>query len=282
MNCGFTANRMTNLAFSGLRGRMHGTGPLLWAHMVIPDPAIASILGLSGVDYVMIDAEHGPFTVSSMRPCIEALRASPANVVVRTSVLNPTEINQFLDLGADGIVVPRVETASAAASIVEAARYPPEGRRGVGGIVRATQYGHEAQPYFERANSTVAVMAIIESARGVENAAEIAGVPGLDGIVLGPTDLAADLGLSRQLDHPRVRKAMEGVVASCLKVNLRVGVPTEIQFALRPDSVLAYCFADAIALSGAARSAVEHTRQRLGIALNGEGQSTIPPPTRRD
>src|SRR5262249_14854041 len=135
------------------------------------------------------------------------------------------EIQQLLDLGADGVMVPHVESAEEAAAIVRAARYPPDGARGIGGVVRAARYGLDADEYFEHANASIAVLGIVESGRGVQNAHEIAAVEGLDGIMIGPTDLTADLGFGGRTDHPQVREAIDRVVAAALAAGLKVGAP---------------------------------------------------------
>src|SRR5579871_4331060 len=177
---------------AGLRRLLHDPGPVHSAILAIPDAGVAGILGHSGFDYVVIDAEHAPFTLESMRGCVDALAASPAASVIRVAANDPVHVKQALDLGADGVQVPTVHDAGGAAAAVSAARYSPEGTRGVG-LGHASRYGANAQEYLASANARIAVIAMIESARGVENASEIAATPGLDGVVIGPFDLSADL-----------------------------------------------------------------------------------------
>jgi 2-keto-3-deoxy-L-rhamnonate aldolase RhmA len=247
-------------SFGGLRARFHEQRPLFTALMVIPEPIVASILGSSGVDYVMIDAEHGPFTLSSLRACVEALKATQASIVVRTASRDPVEIQQVLDLGADGVLAPRIESADEAAAIVRAARYPPEGRRGVSPAVRAASYGLDTD-YLGRANSSVAVMALIESQPGVDNVAEIAAVEGLDGIMIGLTDLSADLGVSGQFDHPRVRDAVDKVATCAVAAGLKIGGRATAQSDQELGSTLVYCFTDVIDFAVAVRRAVDAARE---------------------
>jgi len=249
--------------FTGLRARFHEPGPLFSALMMIPEPAIGSILGWSGLDYVMLDAEHGPYTLASLRACAEAIHATPAAVVVRTASQDAVEIQQLLDLGADGVLVPRIGSAEEAAAVVRAARYPPEGRRGVGGAVRATRYGLDALSYLGGANTSVAALAIIETRCGVANAAEIAAVPGLDGILVGPTDLSADLGVPGVLDHPPVLAAFDTVLDCALAAGLKVGGRAEPRSAAERESTLAYCFTDTLDVAAAAAAAVENARKAL-------------------
>jgi len=242
---------------SGFRARLHRPGAVAAAMMAIPHPAIGSILGSSGFDCVMLDAEHGPFTLSLVQGCLEALKATPAAGVVRTGSADKTEIQQYLDVGADGLLVPHVESADEAAAIVRAARYPPEGARGIG-FVRANRYGLDFAAPLSEVNARVAVMVIIESGRGVENAAEIAAVPGLDGVIIGPTDLAADLGVLEQPDDSILRDCVTSVVSAATAAGLKVGAPGWA--VADPDSVVNVCFADLSALAEGAQAALEHAR----------------------
>jgi 2-keto-3-deoxy-L-rhamnonate aldolase RhmA len=228
--------------------------------MVVPDAAIASMLGASGVDFVMLDGEHGPFSPSSLRSCVEALKATPANIAVRTATSDATEIQRCLDFGADGVVVPRVERSEQIAAVVRAARYPPEGERGVG-AVRANRFGLDTD--LEDANARVAVLVVIESRHGVENAEEIAAVAGLDGIMVGPTDLAADLGFAGQRDHERVQDAISNIVRCARQAGLKCGPGPQPSSAAERDAAIIYGFSDVGALTQGGRAAVDEARVRL-------------------
>lgn len=243
----------------GLRARLHEPGPLYFAQTMFPEPGITSLLGSCGFDYVMIDVEHGPFTLSSLRSCLEALASTPAYGVVRCASHSEVEIKQVLDLGADGLMVPRIETADEAAAIVRAARYGPEGIRGVSRAVRAARFGLEAMSYFENANESIAVIAIIESRRGVDNVEEIAAVPGLDGFMVGGDDLAADLGVFGRPGDTGLRDAIDRVVDAAIAAGLKVGARAPRTAAER-DSMLIACLNDAIALLDTARQSLEFQR----------------------
>jgi 4-hydroxy-2-oxoheptanedioate aldolase len=242
----------TNTSLAGLRARLHQPGQLYTALMMLPEPAVASILGQSGLDYVMLDAEHGPYTLTSMRACVEALQRTPASAVIRTASGDSVAIQQMLDLGVDGVLVPRVGSADEAAAVVRATRYPTEGTRGIGGLTRASRYGADGD-YVQMANFRTAAMAIIETEAGVANAYEIAAVPGLDGIMVGTTDLSAELGVPGQVDHPRVRDAIDTVLAAAHAAGIKAGP--------HPDG-LNYCFTDVSGLASAVNAAVQHARDR--------------------
>ena len=200
---------MSSALFSGLRARLHAPGPVFFAQTMFPDPGISSILAGCGFDFVMLDAEHGPFTLQSLRACVEAFKSTQTPAIVRTASQSEIEIKQALDLGIDGVMVPRIESSDQARLAVRAARYAPEGIRGVSRAVRAACFGRN-ENYVASANAGVAVIAIIESGQGVENAAEITRVQGLDGIMVGGDDLSADLGNFGEYNHPQYRDAKIG------------------------------------------------------------------------
>jgi 2-keto-3-deoxy-L-rhamnonate aldolase RhmA len=229
--------------------------------MLLPEPAIASILGSSGFDYVMVDVEHGPFTLSSLRACVEAFKATSTAVVVRTASQDEVEIKQVLDLGVDGVMAPRVESAEEAAAVVSAARYPPEGRRGLSRAVRAARYGLDGISYPQGANASIVVLAIIESARGVENVDEIVAVPGLDGIMIGGDDLSADLGLFGRPDDGRLSDAIDTIVRAALRAGLRLPKIGAAAQSAGEGRWLVPCFLDAMGLAGAAREALDRARE---------------------
>jgi 2-keto-3-deoxy-L-rhamnonate aldolase RhmA len=245
---------------TGLRKRLHEPGPLFWSIAVVPEPAIVSILGHSGVDYVMLDVEHAPYTLASLHACVTALKLTPAKVIVRTGSAEKIELQQMADLGVDGVLAPHVETAEAAAEVVSAVRFPPEGGRGIGEGTLATRYGLDEDTYVGTSNAGIAAMVIVESARGVENAAEIAAVPGLDAIFVGAADLSGDIGVPGQYQHPSVLEAMDRVVEQAVAAGLKVfGLSAPRNDAER-EAGLVYCATDAIALTAAAASALEQAR----------------------
>jgi 2-keto-3-deoxy-L-rhamnonate aldolase RhmA len=238
----------------GLRARLHSPARLFNAVLSVPEAAIATILGYSGFDFVVIDAEHGPFTLDTIRACVEALEPTPAAVVVRASGGH----EQLLDLGVDGIQAPNVESAQQASQVVRSARYPPAGSRGVG-LGRASRYGMNLSEYLSTANDSIAVLAMIESAAGVLAAGEIAALEGIDGIVVGLMDLSADLGVIGQLEHPSVTHALSEVASAAGEYRVKVGTgcrPEQVAALADVGLELFTCFIDANALAAAARDAL--------------------------
>jgi 4-hydroxy-2-oxoheptanedioate aldolase len=215
-----------------LAEHLHRPGPLYSALMMIPDPAVASVLGSCGLDFVSVDGEHGEYTPDAMRACVDTLKAVPTPVVVRPATNGDADLRQVLDLGVDGVLVPHVETVEHAAAIVGAA-----------------------------SAAGAATLVILESRLGIENAEAIAAVPGLDGIMVGPSDLSADLGVAGQLDHPSVRDRIERVFAIGLETGLKVSPWREARTDAERDGMLVYLFADVTTLAEAAKAAVDAVRR---------------------
>ncbi|MBS1673452.1 MAG: 2-dehydro-3-deoxyglucarate aldolase [Actinobacteria bacterium] len=250
------------LEMTGLRARFHTAGPLDSQYLSSSDPAIASILGNSGTDYVIIDAEHSVYSLASLRGCIDAIAQTPARSVVRIADDSVTLIKQILDLGVDGIQVPDVRTAEQAGRIVRAAKYPPDGARGIGGG-RASGYGPRMSESVSTANGSVAVIVMIESAEGVRNAAAIAEVPGIDGLAVGPHDLALDLGIPMDPRHPELLEAFHAMLAAGRVSGKKVGVVCGIEDVplwLAEGAELFTVFFTTQALNAAAKSASESIR----------------------
>jgi 2-keto-3-deoxy-L-rhamnonate aldolase RhmA len=250
---------------AGLRRRLHAPEPLAGAILSVPEPGVATILGSSGFDYVVVDAEHGPFTLASLRAVAEALAATDAHTIVRVAANDPTLIKQTLELGVDGIQVPGVGSAAQAAAAVRAIRYAPEGERGIG-VGRSTRYGLDLPGYLHEANARTAALVMIEDAAGVQHAAEIAATPGLDAIIVGPLDLSAGLGVIGEPDHPVVHEAITRIVRAGREAGVPVGLggpPGELGSLVEQGSHVTLIFFDVLDLGAAARAAVRAARESL-------------------
>ncbi len=157
---------------------------------------VAEVLGHSGYDAVTVDLQHGQFGIDSVPKLLQAISATPAMPWVRSSGNDLSEINKLLDMGAYGIICPMIETVEQAEELVNATRYAPVGKRSFG-PARGLLYG--GTDYLEHANDNILVLAMIETPLGLKNAEQILQVPGLDGIYIGPNDLALSLGISPTL-----------------------------------------------------------------------------------
>ena len=172
---------------------MNATTAQIGTFLNIGSPAVAELAGLVGFDWVLIDLEHGCATEAAVPDQLLALRGSATKGIVRVPTPSPDLIGRLLDWGADGVMIPRVESAATAEAMVQAARYAPRGRRGFSRTVRACGYGlHEA-------GDAPVILAQIESAIAVEHAAEIAAVEGITTLFIGPADLGFDLNARKDL-----------------------------------------------------------------------------------
>ncbi|QRY41812.1 HpcH/HpaI aldolase/citrate lyase family protein [Microbacterium hominis] len=185
---------------------------------------VAEIMAGSGLDWLLIDMEHGPNTLASVREQLQAVEGSPATVVVRVPIGDVVTIKQVLDLGAQNILVPMVSSAAEAHAVVEATRYPPRGRRGVGSALARSARWNRVEDYLPNADAYVSVFVQVETAEGVDAAAEIAAVDGIDGVFVGPSDLAASMGLLGQQTHPDVTAAVIRAFEAVRSTGTPVGV----------------------------------------------------------
>lgn len=176
--------------------------------LALASPAVAEIAAQSGFDWCVIDSEHGPSSIPGILDQLRALAGHDVAPVVRVPVGDDWMIKKVLDLGALSILVPLVNTGEDALSVVQAARYPPDGRRGYGAfLARAGGYG--ADPgYAARANRDVCVMVQVETVQALENLEAIATTDGVDVVFIGPADLAADMGYPGQPNATAVRDAI--------------------------------------------------------------------------
>ncbi len=206
---------------------------LLGTLLSIPSGAVAEILADTGFDWLFLDAEHGPLESTELQTILQAVGRRIA-CLVRVPSQNEVPIKRALDLGAAGIIVPQVNTAAEAERIVELSRYAPLGARGVG-IARASGYGLNFQPYVASANDTTTVIVQAEHFQAVENIEEIVKIPGVDGVLVGPYDLSASMGLMGQIDHPDVVGAIDRVTQVCQATNMKLGI-----FGVTSDSIIPY------------------------------------------
>lgn len=182
--------------------------PLAGMWVCSGSPAVAEICAGSGLDWLLIDMEHAPNGLESVLAQLQAVAAYPVTPVVRVPSNDPVTLKQVLDLGAQTVLVPMVSSAAEARAAVEAVRYPPRGRRGVGSALSRSARWNRVEDYLSDADEHVALVVQVETAMGVEAAAEIAAVDGVDGVFVGPSDLAASLGRLGEQRHPDVVAAV--------------------------------------------------------------------------
>lgn len=195
--------------------------PLLSTMITLPNAAVAEILADAGFDWLFIDGEHGPLQTQDILAMLQAV-GDRTPCLVRVPAAGEAAIKTVLDLGAEGIIVPQVNTAEQAANVVQWARYAPQGSRGVG-LARAHGYGRRFKEYVETANDRTVVVVQAEHIQAVENIEAIVKVPGVDAVLLGPYDLSASLGKMGQIDDPTVVAAIDRVTEVCQRAKMPLG-----------------------------------------------------------
>ncbi len=193
-------------------------GPVLvgcWSHLV--SPIAAEVVALCGYDFVLIDNEHGPASLESSTSIMQAVSSTGVATMMRVTWNDHVYIKRALDTGIEGVMIPAVEDAEAGLRAVAACRYPPEGIRGVAyAVTRAADYGLKLAEYAEKANDNLVVMCQVETAKTVDNIAEIGTIEGIDVLFIGPFDLSASMGKPGQFDDPEVADTLARAEAAIL------------------------------------------------------------------
>ncbi|MBE0478696.1 aldolase [Candidatus Aerophobetes bacterium] len=190
----------------------------------ITDPATVEIAAYSGFDFVIIDLEHGPHSIEGAQNLIRAAELSDITPVVRVLENNPTHILRALDIGAQGIEVPHISNKEDARKTVRAARFSPQGERGLCRFVRAANYSSvPSDEYIPKENEEIVVIVHIEGVEGVKNLRDILEVEGIDIIFLGPYDLSQSCGVPGKVDHPAVAEKMEEAVRIAKEAGVKTG-----------------------------------------------------------
>lgn len=187
--------------------------------LTVANPVIAEIMAGTGFDWIVIDTEHGGFDNEGLMTNLIAFNGSPTVPIVRVPWNDAVRIKQILDMGADGVLVPMVNSPEEAAAAVSACKYPPVGTRGFGPR-RASDYGRKTDEYVAQANDGVIVMLQIEHVDAVAQVDAILDTPGVDIVCLGPTDLSGSAGVLRQFEHPTVAAAIATVLGAAKKRNM--------------------------------------------------------------
>jgi 2-keto-3-deoxy-L-rhamnonate aldolase RhmA len=197
-----------------LRSRLTGpTAPAYGIFLLTGDSGLAEACGLTDLAWMVIDMEAGALSRRDVLHCLQALTGSRCAGLVRVPGHSREEIEHVLDLGAEGVLVPKVDTADDAAAAVRACRFPPDGTRGIN-PVRASGYFADVPGYLREANHRTLCLVQIESAAAVANACDIAKVPGVDGLFIGMGDLAASLGQPGVTTGPAMDKGRAAVLAA--------------------------------------------------------------------
>ncbi len=189
-----------------------------------PSAEVVEICGLSGYDFVMIDAEHGPISPHDAYHMVLAAEATGTTPLVRVPRNDPSVILRYMDIGTAGVMVPQVNSLAEAREVVEAVKYHPHGHRGLA-QPRAATYGlgPTLTDYAETANAETLVIVQFENITALEHVPEILKVPGVDVLLIGPSDLAQSMGYPGQLGHPEVQQVIEKVCDMCVGSGVALG-----------------------------------------------------------
>ena len=194
----------------------------LW--LGLADPVSAEICAGAGFDWLLIDAEHGPNELRGILAQLQAIAAYPSQPIVRPVEGRTSVIKQLLDLGAQTLLVPMVESAEQATQLVSALRYPPRGVRGVGTALARGARWNRLPDYFDKAEQEICLIVQIESRMGLDNLTEIAKVEGVDAIFIGPADLAGSLDHLGQPGHPDVVVVIENALREIQEAGKASGI----------------------------------------------------------
>ncbi len=203
----------------------------LWS--MLPGSFTTEALAGAGFDWMLLDTEHSPSDVLQVLPQLQAAAAYDVAMAVRPAANDPVLIKRFLDIGAQSLLIPYVQTVEEAEAAVAAVRYPPRGIRGVAGLTRASRFGR-VEGYAKVAEREICLLVQVETQQALDNLEQIAAVDGIDGVFIGPGDLSASLGRAGELFHPEVVAAVESGIARVKAAGKPAGVLTyDLDFARR-------------------------------------------------
>ena len=201
--------------------RLRQNDLLIGTMLTLPSPEIAEMIAGCGYDWLFMDGEHGNLSTLDWQRMLQAVAGRSA-AIIRVAANSEREIKKVLDIGADGIIAPQVNSAEEARHVVACCKYPPAGIRGVG-LARAQGYGACFSDYVKSANVSTAVIIQAEHIDAVDNIDEIVRVDGIDGVFIGPYDLSASMGRIGEIDHPDVVAAIDRVGQACRQQEIALG-----------------------------------------------------------
>lgn len=243
---------------ASFKNRLKNGETLVGTIITLPSPEVAELLSKSGFDWLFIDMEHSAITIKDAQRMIQAA-SEHAHCILRVPGNEEIWIKRSLDTGAEGIIIPQVNSKTEAEKAVNHSKYPPQGKRSIG-ISRAHDFGIHFTSYIEHANEEIALIIQCEHTEAVRNLPEILQVDGIDCIFTGPYDLSASMGKTGNLHDPEVTKAIAYIQQQCQHKNMPQGIfggsTTEIKpFKNNGGSLLAVGI-DVLMLSGSAKEIV--------------------------
>jgi len=207
-----------------LRARLRAGETVYGAFLNVGSPVAAELCARAGFDWVIIDLEHGAATEADLLAHLYAIGATDTAALVRPASGERLRIGRALDFGADGIMIPRIDTPEEARAAVSYLRWPPDGARGLALLTRGAELGEVGHASIAALNQRVIGVVQVESPSAVEHAAEIAAIDGVDVLFVGPTDLSHSMGIPGQFAEPAFHEALEHVVSAAEGAGKAAGI----------------------------------------------------------
>ncbi len=207
-----------------LRQRVLAGEPLFGAFLSLASASAAEVIGRSGLDWAIVDLEHGAGTETDALAALHALETTPASALVRPQSAERLRIGRALDLGAEGVMIPRLETPDEVREAISYLRFPPAGVRGIALLTRGAGLGDVGHAGVAALNDRIVGIFQVESPVAVEHVREIAAIDGVDVLFVGPTDLSHSMGIPGQFGEPAYRAALDAVVAACRDAGKSAGI----------------------------------------------------------
>lgn len=206
-----------------LKHKLQSGAASIGSWLQIPSRESAGVMANQGFDWLAIDAEHGLFDIQNIAAIVDAIHSKSCNALIRLPECNSIWVRRSLDSGVDGLIIPMVNSREIAEQAIEFCKYPPIGKRGFG-FSHANDYGANFQEYVKSANDALLLIVQIEHIEGVNNLDSILSLNEIDGVIIGPYDLAGSMGYVGQPNHPEVKKACLKILKSCKKNNKVHGI----------------------------------------------------------
>lgn len=243
----------------------------LWVGLA--EANVAEALALAGFDWLLLDGEHAPNDPRSVLAQLRALAPYPVHAIVRPVQADVALVKQYLDIGAQTLLVPMVDTAEQAALMARAMRYPPAGIRGLGASLARAARWNQIDDYLDLADQQMCLLVQAETPRALENLAAIAATDGVDGVFFGPSDLSASMGYRGQPGHPQVQRAILQGIATVRAAGKAAGIlatdPALAQQYLQAGALFVAVGSDTALLVQAARTLARSYGRDAGAG--GEG-----------
>lgn len=248
-----------------IKKRLQNGETLIGCWSNLGSPITSEILGVSGFDWILIDLEHGAGSESTVIHQLQAVEHTSAAAVIRVESSQRERMSRVLDMGAVGVMCPRVNSAEQARQVAQSLQYPPQGNRGVARMVRATGFGKRFDDYYEQADKTLLGIVQIETRQALQNLDEIAAVDGIDVLFIGPADLSMELGMYGQFERPEFQDAVKKIVDVAEKEGKATGIllsdPADFSIYRRLGIRFIACGSDATFVARGAADTVEKLKQ---------------------